>query len=592
MKLKIETMRIAGFRGIRNLEINLPHVAVLIGSNNSGKTSVIKALELALGDYEREIQKEDFYIGPDGKPADKIVVDVLIKGTQGQLPSEWMDRYKLEASQNGISLRTVVTIDDSGVTTNVERFLLTEWLPYNLWDPDTLVNPQMIHLQKEAISLISVGPQRDIHEEFKEGNSFIRRILSHIEYTEKEIAELERKTRDINDLAVSYSPRLQQLKRHLDEMNLSFKHIGHTTLAPFPMKVRDFTKAVSINFGQNAAQLFTMEYHGMGTRSWASLLTVKAFLELLVRHDPLTLPIVAAEEPEAHLHPQAQKTLYKQLLNIPGQVIITTHSPYIAGLADVASLRFMRNTPNGVEVRQLRSDITPEDLNRLQEEIINSRGELLFSNGIVLSEGKTEERALPILFESFSKIPDFENGINFVAVNGSGAKYRPFLILAHDLNIPVYILSDGEEKTLRELKRHYDNVFGEGSFEHSQNIVILDDTDFEGYLLQEGYAGIIEKAITENCAIDIDRWIELNDGHVIGRKKTSLPKCTSCGQPIYADVHGKYDGDEGRIRALQAILDKRKAFFASAIAEVLSTLPKEQFPRKIVELFTKITNNH
>ena len=27
-----------------------------------------------------------------------------------------------------------------------------------------------------------------------------------------------------------------------------------------------------------------MEYHGMGTRSWASMLTVKAFTELLARN--------------------------------------------------------------------------------------------------------------------------------------------------------------------------------------------------------------------------------------------------------------------------------------------------------------------
>jgi predicted ATPase len=30
-------------------------------------------------------------------------------------------------------------------------------------------------------------------------------------------------------------------------------------------------------------------------------------------------PIVAIEEPEAHLHPNAQKKLYEQIANIPGQ---------------------------------------------------------------------------------------------------------------------------------------------------------------------------------------------------------------------------------------------------------------------------------
>ena len=84
----------------------------------------------------------------------------------------------------------------------------------------------------------------------------------------------------------------------------------------------------------------------MGTRSWASMLTVKAFTELLVsKHEqemePL-FPIMAAEEPEAHLHPNAQRTLYKQLINSHGQVIISSHSPYIAGLAEVNEIRYLK----------------------------------------------------------------------------------------------------------------------------------------------------------------------------------------------------------------------------------------------------------
>ena len=62
MNILIDTVRIKGFRGIANLEITLPRVAVLIGTNNAGKTSVIKALQLALGDYARYISDEDFHI--------------------------------------------------------------------------------------------------------------------------------------------------------------------------------------------------------------------------------------------------------------------------------------------------------------------------------------------------------------------------------------------------------------------------------------------------------------------------------------------------------------------------------------------------
>ena len=60
MSIQLDTVRICGFRGIANLEITLPKVTVLLGQNNSGKTSVIKALQLALGDYSRYLSDEDF----------------------------------------------------------------------------------------------------------------------------------------------------------------------------------------------------------------------------------------------------------------------------------------------------------------------------------------------------------------------------------------------------------------------------------------------------------------------------------------------------------------------------------------------------
>ena len=57
----------------------------------------------------------------------------------------------------------------------------------------------------------------------------------------------------------------------------------------------------------------TMEYHGMGTRSWSSLLTLKSFIDILdktaIKEQSVFFPILAIEEPEAHLHPNAQKKL-------------------------------------------------------------------------------------------------------------------------------------------------------------------------------------------------------------------------------------------------------------------------------------------
>jgi len=49
--------------------------------------------------------------------------------------------------------------------------------------------------------------------------------------------------------------------------------------------------------------------------------------------------MMAMEEPETHLHPQAQRSLFRQIKRMPGQRIISTHSPYICGQSEIAHIR-------------------------------------------------------------------------------------------------------------------------------------------------------------------------------------------------------------------------------------------------------------
>ena len=50
--MRITSVRVRNFRGIRDLRIDLDEVTVLIGENNSGKTSVLEALRLCLRELE------------------------------------------------------------------------------------------------------------------------------------------------------------------------------------------------------------------------------------------------------------------------------------------------------------------------------------------------------------------------------------------------------------------------------------------------------------------------------------------------------------------------------------------------------------
>lgn len=601
MNILIDTIRIAGFRGIKNLEVSLPRIAVLTGENNSGKTSLLKALQLSLGDYSRALSEEDFYIGSDGSPASEILVDIRIVSVNAsgaripQFSTDWIaelgDKIKAEAAGGQfVALRTRSQRDLLKGNFDTKRTTLDKWPNAATWTTET-VRGTNLSKRLESVPFFAVEAQRDIHQELRERTSFVGRVLSGIKYNQADIAALEELIKDVNDEAVSKSDELKSLKKHLQQLNKTFDGDGNVEITPLPKKIRDLSKHVSVHFGDNAASSFSMEYHGMGTRSWASLLTVKAFAELLGDQHATEVkpffPILAAEEPEAHLHPNAQRALYRQLATSNGQVIVSTHSPYLASCAATNDLRALKRDSQNIKALRL-SALDPEPLRRLNREVVHSRGEILFSKAIVLCEGETEEQALPLLFEKYFGRQGFELGISFVGVGGAG-KYLPFFTFSRDFEIPVFIFSDGEARIVQNLKKHYESVFGTVDLATTPHITILDNNDFESYLISAGFAAVLEAAIQEvDGPSAISDWVTNKHGTSQGRSKTSSPPCTSCNQPIYADVLRDYQSSGGYEKAILDILDSGKTKFAPVIANKLCELEKTSFPAKIIEFFDKI----
>ena len=605
MNILIDTIRIAGFRGIKNLEVSLPRVTILIGTNNSGKTSLLKALQLALGDYSRYLSEEDFHIGADDKRVSEILVDVRIvpvdaNGIRMQkFNDEWAAEFsdKIKAETNGnqfVALRTRAAPNTIKGGFDSKRFTLERWPDLKTWQTEKIKETNMLNYF-ESMPFISIEAQRDIHQELKERSSFIGKVLSSVgdEYNQTEITMLESLIKKVNDKAVDESSVLQSLKTHLKKLNHSFEGSGSAEITPFPKKIRDLSKYFSIHFGESSSNTFSMEYHGMGTRSWASMLTVKAFTDLMAaKHEKEAkpfFPILAAEEPEAHLHPNAQKTLYRQLAESKGQVIVSTHSPYLAAMADQSELRYLKKSSEIIVAQHLGLQLETEDRRRLQREVIHSRGEILFSKALVLCEGETEEQALPTLFQKYFGNEPFVLGVNFIGVGGSGKKYLPFLTFAKEFSIPIFIFSDGEEQVIKVLKKYYEMVFGETDITKCPNITILDNTDFEGYLISSGFKTTIEAAIKQLDGADaIEKWIKQKHGTSEGREKTSDPSCPTCKQPIYADVLRDYKSSDGYDQALIDILDSSKPKYAPAIADKLCELDIGKFPPKVIDLFNKI----
>lgn len=464
MSILIDSIRIAGFRGIKNLEVSLPRITLLIGLNNSGKTSLIKAIQLAIGDYSRYLSEEDFYIGPDEKRVSEIVVDIRVvhSASDGSrvpfFDMEWQTEFgdKIQAEANGSQFLAIRSRTKSNVTKggfDTTRTTLESWPQFSAWTT-TKIKETKLNLRFDSLPFISMEAQRDIHQDIRDRSSFIGKILASIEYNKSDIHHLEAQIKEVNDAAVDKSQKLKSLKAHLESLNQSFGGSGGAEVTPFPKKIRDLSKNFSVHFGDTDDNSFSMEYHGMGTRSWASMLTIKSFVEMLAeRHaaesEPL-FPVLAVEEPEAHLHPNAQKTLYNQLSAIKGQVIISTHSPYLAAMADLYEIRSLVKTKFGVVAHKISHSMNDEDKKVIAREVLAKRGELLFAKCILLCEGITEEQVLPAMLELYLETSPWKIGVSCISVGGKN--YGPYVRMASNFGIPTCVLSDNDKKTKIEVE--------------------------------------------------------------------------------------------------------------------------------------------
>lgn len=465
----VDCLRINGFRGIKNLEITFSTMTVLIGPNNSGKTTILKALGLALGDYGRYIEEEDFYFDAFGQENEtrpkEIVVDARIVplDAEGQQSNEfdqnWQAEFgdKIKAEADGkqyVPIRTKVFPNSIKGGFQTERYSMEKWPAFANWLEGAGKLSKMA-VKFDSIPFFSIEAQRDIHSELKDKSSFIGKVLSGVKYDKDVIVSLEKTIDEINKEAVEKSDDLKRLKSHLTQLNQTFQGAGSAEITPFPKKVRDLSKNFTVHFGETLQSTFPMEYHGMGTRSWASMLTVRAFMDTLrATHEEDAapyFPILAAEEPEAHLHPNAQKTLYNQLLETNAQVIVSTHSPYFTAMPDIEYLRALRRTDLGIMISKLHSSVSAIEKKILSREILARRGEILFSRALILCEGMTEEQVIPTMFEIYSNGQSlYHLGISCISVGGKN--YAPFIKLACSLGIPTYVISDNDGTTKAEVE--------------------------------------------------------------------------------------------------------------------------------------------
>ena len=611
MSIIISKIRIKNFRSFENIEVELSQTNILIGANNSGKTNFLRAINIALGQV-RSVSAEDIYIQKDEvlSPDKKATIDIMFRPVDetGKLTSKftafWQEAFGTNWLQTDpqdnqhVGIRTIITYSHDGDDYKIERRPIKEWKTSS---EEAIIGIRQSYSDDMVNHILAfyMDAQRDVVEDLNNRKSYLGRALSSKSLTQEQINDLEKQLAQINTNIVNMLPALQETKEKISAIASTVgTHDSSLEIKALTSHLTDLHRSLDIEFQDGKAAKMSIAQHGMGTRSWISFLTLGAYVDWILltqkQDDPEieNFVMLTMEEPEANLHPQAQKQLYSQISIFKGQKIVSTHSPSIVAQAELFQLFHFQKKDGKTIVQKYKptstDDTFKDEEKKIKREILATKGELLFASAVVLCEGITEEQALPIFFEHYFGFSTFSKGINIIGVGGQN--YKAFVKLFHSFSLKWFIFSDGEQQTLKSLEKVIE-VIDRKQIKDCQNVIAIDQgDDYEKHLIHSGFTQEIITAINDTNGDNnfFANYVQENNHKNYKRHKTDKPPCPMCHQPIYEEDTRDYDGSEGQERAAYdcCTSGNGKARYAIPVAEQICKQNEAgKLPRKIIELF-------
>ncbi len=320
------------------------------------------------------------------------------------------------------------------------------------------------------------------------------------------------------------------------------------------------------------------------------LLIFKAYIEIILpnylKNKDVT-PIIGIEEPEAHLHPHLQKSLFHEILEIKGQKIISTHSPYLVeqseiynyvifnlngGISDIKRVPYYKSSfnyrPNLTKKAYENNKFFTDDEEIMIKRYIQFKNpDLLFSSVFILCEGDSEKIFIEKIAPYYFKDKRIFGRLGVSVISCDGQTYSPFLKISNkeSLGLKWVIFSDAEKDTKEQIDNTLTNC-GYGDYESEKNSIIFlpDNFDFEKYYISFYGVEKIKEIIYEKFSKkNYDLWLN----NKIENEK-------------YSDKEEDF--------TLNCFIDsKGKPEFAYHLADHVIKNNLE-IPDKIIELFNKI----
>lgn len=359
--MRVASLKIENFRGVRSGFVRFGKHPVLVGDSNTGKTTLIEALAFVLGRDRlvRELTEHDFY-GSCPKVADRIKLIATIADfrdddpeqsshwfREGRAVVKWLDEATGTAHALRESLGWKLCCQIAVQARFDHESLAVEMLRY-FHDHDEPVDPFAVDTPAvvpgkliQELGFYLVRASRTWDKVFSWGNELFKRTVLAAAAQPASALLAERDRLRAPEQPIDADPGIAPLIQNLNtELALSFASAPSVQLRLTGTDSRSVMEAVSAHFAADGGPSIPAARQGSGLVSMQGLLLL---LELgRVRAAGGGEFLMAMEEPELHLPPSAQQRLVHRVQALSTQTFVTTHSPLVASMADPTSVLMLR----------------------------------------------------------------------------------------------------------------------------------------------------------------------------------------------------------------------------------------------------------
>lgn len=468
---------IKNFRSIWDLKLpsegELKNLVVLVGSNNSGKSNILRSLRIALEWFDDTILKSlpvrnPWFFNYTNKPS---IIEVF-------LSLDSFESQRILSSLEGLeeieSIRLKVELfEDEGAI----RWKLSEVQLFGY------INKSVVELAEEFSKEVarhygSKNPkkaQQQPIEVVRDDKIVLHEVFKAIVDT---IGKHTNKVRYIHTGKDVYA------YNGLDQISVPNQLMENIRwVCSSPLK-RDFIKRLEIvkeanDYSRDASTIhyehedFPVEVFGSGSLSfdaiWASLLKAKC------SH---TSCIVLIEEPENHLHPELVRELAVLLEEVAEerkvQIFVVTHSPELVdALSDKSVVVFVKKSVGGPYGDPATIALPLKEEEEFSYLAIELGSRLFFANVLILVEGGDDECLLKYWINSSRKdltnLRKYSVGIIPFAQSFQGKGLASLVkTLKEKLKLDVYVILDGDEKGKENRKQLEKEGFADITFNLSE----------------------------------------------------------------------------------------------------------------------------